>query len=181
MSGNSHTEEITLLEFLSGVTDYMERLAQANGKLLENLRAYQDVLVKGENDPIEKATPALDRLAGQARCIDEERRAFVDDFFAHMGWSGPRNFSAIAEKVRKIGVSDEEAMAFEAASRARMRLIEVLAEVDAQNSLNLILIGQGLTFADVSLRALLGLEKNRSAYGPSNPTDDPPSLLDAQA
>jgi hypothetical protein len=170
-----------MLEFLERVARYLEELTEANRRLLDALGGYQKLLIAGESLAIEKATPALDRHAGRIRRLDEERRAFVDDFFIQRNWNGPRNFSAISEHVSEAGVTDEEAAAFEKAAAARMKLIGTLAEVDAQNSLNLILIGQGMSFAEAGLRALLGLDRDPSTYGPGMPTEDGPTLLDAQA
>jgi len=170
-----------MLGFLAGVENYLVELTDANETLLTALNEYQNLLVEGNTSAIEKATPALDRLAGKIRILDEKRRAFVDSFFVQKGWNGPRNFSSIAEHVKNAGVTDEEAAFFERASVARMKLIEVLAEVDAQNSLNLTLIGQSMTFAEVSLRALLGLDNKPATYGPTEPGEDGPSLLDRQA
>lgn len=181
MSDTTDNGKTSLLDFLVDVTGYLDELTVRNRNLLDALTTYQKLLVGGESADIERATPAIDRLAGGIRCLDEKRRVCVDDFFVRMGWDGPRNFSAISERVLRNGVTDEEAAAFEQASRARMELIRVLAEVDAQNSLNMTLIGQGMSFAEVSLKALLGVEKDQSTYGPSEGEDDGPSLLDAQA
>jgi hypothetical protein len=181
MSETSGNGKTNLHEFLVEVSSYLDELARRNRILLDALGKYQALLVSGESHEIERATPPIDRLAGEIRCLDEKRRAYVDDFFNEMGWDGPRNFTAMSDHVKEIGVTDEEAAAFDQASRARMELIRVLAEVDAQNSLNLTLIGQGMSFAEVSLRALLGLDKDPSSYGPSEGEDDGPSLLDAQA
>jgi hypothetical protein len=182
MSTSSDNHEISLHEFLTAVTCYLEDLTAANTRLLDALNKYQDLLVQGDTASIEKATPRLDRLAGEIRVLDEKRRAYVDDYFTCHGWDGPRNFSAIANRVRELGVSDDEALAFERASVARMKLIEILAQVDARNSLNLTLIGQGMSFAEVSLRALLGMDSETSSYGPAEDgNEDGPSLLDAQA
>jgi hypothetical protein len=170
-----------MIEFLNEVADYLESLTEANRKLLVALKDYQELLVTGEPRAIEQATPRLDRLTGDIRCLDERRRAYVDDFFNVRGWNGVRNFSAIAERVMASEVNDEEAAAFERLKDARTNLIAVLAEVDAQNSLNITLIGQGMSFAEVSLRALLGLEDNPTTYGPSDGGEDGPSLLDARA
>ncbi len=168
-------------EFLQKVTEFLYELTEANRKLLNGLKAYQDLLIEGDNADLERATPRLDRLTGEIRCLDEERRAFVDAYFLNCGWDGPRNFSAIREKIRQSGVTDEEAAAFERASRARAMLIEALSEVDAQNSLNITLIGQGLSFAEVSLRALLGCNEKQVGYGPDDETGEGPSFLDATA
>jgi len=183
LEARKKSEVIThMLEFLTGVAEYLEALIDANHDLLYRLVEYQKVLVAGETDEIEHATPGVDRLAGKIRIIDEERRVFVDNYFREKGLTGPRNFSAISEKVMEIGVTDEESIAFERAKTARMKLIEVLAEVDAQNSLNITLIGQGMTFAEASLRALLGFDNRPESYGPaSDDEDEGPSLLDAQA
>ena len=181
MSERSDNGKTILHEFLVGVADYLEELARRNRKLLDALHDYRKLLVAGKTSEIERATPLLDRLAGEIRCLDETRRAFVDDYFIQEGWSGPRNYTTITERIREIGVTDEEAAAYDRVSRARLELIEVLAEVDAQNSLNLTLVGQGLSFAEVSFRALLGLDRTPSTYGPSEGDDDGPSLLDAQA
>ncbi len=181
MPDKHETNESTMLHFLMGVTEYLNDLTQANRKLLEALKKYQNMLVEDDTDLIEHATPGLDRIASEIRIIDEKRRAFVNDFFIQRGWNGPRNFSAIADHVSETGVSDNEAAAFERVSQARMELIQVLAEVDAQNSLNLTLIGQGMNFAEVSLKALLGLDNNPTTYGPSDGGEEGPSFLDAQA
>jgi hypothetical protein len=170
-----------MLEFLNRVNDYLEELIEANRELLGILNEYQKVLVKGDTDEIEKSTPALDRHAGKIRMIDEKRRAYIDEFFLSRGWDGPRNFSAISNNVSEIGVTDEEGAAFERTASSRMSLIEVLAEVDATNSLNITLIGQSMSFAEVSLKALLGFQTETTTYGPSIECDDGPSLLDAQA
>jgi hypothetical protein len=169
-------------EFLSEVAIYLESLAESNLRLLAALKEYQDLLVTGEPEAIEKATPVVDRLTIEIRRLDESRRAYVDDFFIKHGWNGSRNFSSIMEHVLMRGVNDEEAAAFERCKYARTRLIQALAEVDAQNSLNLTLIGQSMSFAELSLRALLGCHDKPQTYGPSdNDDDDGPSLLDAQA
>ena len=170
-----------MLEFLNEVVRYLEGLADANQRLLAALKEYQDLLVSGKPEAIEKATPHVDRLTGEIRLLDEERRAFVDGYFLKMGWDGPRNFSALASRVMSCGVNDDEAAAFERANRARSSLIRALAEVDAQNSLNLTLIGQSMSFADISLRALLGCRDKPPTYGPSQSDDEGPSLLDRQA
>jgi len=167
--------------FLERVAEYLRELTQLNLKLLGALTEYRRLLIEGATDAIERATPKLDRIAGEIRVIDEKRRMFVDSYFTAHDWNGPRNFSAISERVRESDVSDEEAAAFERASRARMELISVLAEVDAQNSLNLTLIGQGMSFAEVGLKALLGLERNPSTYGPTEGAEEGPSFLDAHA
>ena len=181
MDSNTNNSAITLIEFLDRVTTYLEELTDANIKLLQSLKSYQDLIVEGENESIEHATPRLDRSAGQIRILDEQRRAYVDDYFQSHGWDGPRNFSAIEERVMSLGVSDDESIAFERAAHARMVLIEILAEVDAQNSLNLTLIGQGLSFAEVSLRALFGFGENPATYGPDDHGNDGPTLFDTQA
>jgi hypothetical protein len=182
MSTLKDNQPISLHEFLTAVTCFLVEITDTNRKLLDTLNHYQDLLVEGKTDSIERATPGLDRLAGEIRILDEKRRAYVDEFFLQRGWTGPRNFSAIAERIKTSGVSDDEAAAFERASFARMKLIEILAEVDAQNSLNLTLIGQGMSFADLSLKALLGMDENTSTYGPAEGgNEDGPSLLDAQA
>jgi hypothetical protein len=170
-----------MIEFLDQVTDYLLKLCEANRKLLAALKDYQKLLVEGDPGTIERATPKLDRLTGAIRSLDETRRAFVDDYFNQRGWDGVRNFTAIAEHIKATEVTDEEAAAFERLTESRVRLIEILAEVDAQNSLNLTLIGQGMSFAEVSLRALLGFDSNPSTYGPSDGAEDGPSLLDARA
>jgi hypothetical protein len=171
-----------MLEFLNTVTLYLERLVEANKRLLAALKEYQELLVTGELNAIETATPYVDRMTNEIRRIDEDRRAYVDHFFMEVGWNGPRNFTAITEYVSSKGVNDDQAMAFEQAKEARAKLIQALAEVDAQNSLNITLIGQGLSFADLSLRAILGCTDRPSTYGPSDcDEDDGPSLLDAQA
>jgi len=181
MDSKNQNTEITLLEFLERVNQYLEELTDANRNLLKILKNYQDLLVQGENESVEHATPRLDRAAGQIRMLDEARRLYVDGFFKQMGWTGARNFSAIEEKVMALGVTDEEALAFNRALQSRMVLIGMLAEVDAQNSLNLTLIGQGLSFAEVSLRALLGFGDNPNTYGPDDPGNDGPNFLDARA
>lgn len=169
-------------EFLSEVASYLEGLADANRRLLAALKEYQDLLVTGEPEAIEKATPHVDRLTIEIRRLDETRRAYVDDYFVKNAWTGPRNFSSIMENVLAYGVNDEEAAAFERCNSARSRLIQALAEVDAQNSLNLTLIGQSMSFAELSLRALLGCHDKPPTYGPDDRDDDGgPSLLDAQA
>jgi len=170
-----------MLKFLSEITSYLESLAEANVRLHAALKEYQNLLVMGETDAIAKATPHLDRLTIEIRRIDENRRAFVDDFFLKMGWDGPRNFSSIAEHVKAHGVNDDEAAAFERARIARAKLIEALAQVDAQNSLNMTLVGQSMSFAEISLRAILGCHDKPSTYGPSDSDGDGPALLDAQA
>jgi len=170
-----------MLEFLTDVGTYLEQLTEANVRLLGALKEYQELLVLAETDVIEKATPHIDRLTGEIRTLDEKRRNYVDNFFRKKGWAGSRNFTSIAEHVKDEGVSDEEACAFEKANMSRSRLILALAEVDAQNSLNLTLIGQSMSFAEISLRALLGCGDKPSTYGPSQDSDDGPSLLDEQA
>jgi hypothetical protein len=169
-----------MLEFLTDVGTYLEQLTEANVRLLGALKEYQELLVLGETEAIERATPYIDGLTGEIRTLDEHRRAYVDNFFKEKGWNGSRNFSSIARHVEHEGVTDEEACAFERAGKARSRLILALAEVDAQNSLNLTLVGQSMSFAEISLRALLGYNDQPSTYGPSADTDDGPSLLDEQ-
>jgi len=182
MSTLKHDQNTSLHEFLTAVTCFLDDITDTNRKLLDALNHYQDLLVQGDTNSIERATPVLDRLAGEIRVLDESRRAYVDDYFLQRGWSGPRNFSAISDRVRNSDVSDDEAAAFERASIARMKLIEILAEVDAQNSLNMTLIGQGMSFAEVSLRALLGMDNSTPTYGPpEGGNEEGPSLLDAQA
>jgi len=181
MDSNTDNTEITLLDFLDTTTLYLEELTDANRKLLLTLKDYQDLIVNNDNNSIENSTPMLDKAAGKIRALDEDRRAYVDSFFKLMGWDGPRNFSSIGEKVMSHGVTDEEALAYNRAAQARMTLIGILAEVDAQNSLNLTLIGQGLSFAEVSLRALFGFGDNPATYGPDDHGNDGPTLLDAQA
>lgn len=170
-----------LLEFLNGMNAFLVELTDANRELLKALKEYQEVLVRGDTGTIEKATPGLNRIAGKIRVIDENRRLYVDEFYTIKGWDGARNFSALAEKIRQIGVTDDEGAAFDRAASSRMALIEILAEVDAQNSLNITLIGQSLSFAEVSLKALFGYENDKSTYGPSDETESGPSILDAQA
>lgn len=171
---------MNMLDFLDTVSNHLENLCHANQNLLRALKEYQKLLISGENESVGRATPHIDRLTSQIRRLDEDRRLFVDDYFVRNGWEGARNFSAIADHVRSAGVADDEAAAFERCQNARARLIAVLAEVDAQNSLNLTLIGQGLNFAEVSLRTLLGVEENHSTYGPGEMADEGPSFLDAQ-
>jgi hypothetical protein len=163
------------------LTGFLHELVEANTKLLSELTEYQKTLVTGDIGDIERATPKLDRVAGKIRFLDEERRAFVDEYYLLRGWDGLRNFSSLSIWIKEVGVTDEEAAAFERAIDARMKLIEVLAEVDAQNSLNITLIGQGMSFAEASLKALLGFDNNPPTYGPSASDEDGPSLLDAQA
>ena len=170
-----------MLDFLNRTTEYLEKLTEANRNLLKALREYQAVLVSGKPEEVEKATNLVDRLTSAVRILDEERRIFVDRFFVSRGWNGPRNFSAISERVKESGVNDDEAAAFDRAARARMGLIEVLAETDAQNSLNLTLIGQSMNFAEVSIRALFGCNDEPTVYGPDKGEEHGPSILDAQA
>ncbi|MCX6645793.1 MAG: flagellar export chaperone FlgN [bacterium] len=181
MVENNNHNGLTLLEFLDGLNNYLVELTETNRDLLSVLKKYQKILVQCDTKTIEKATPGLDRLAGQIRMIDEKRRQYVDSYFSSRGWDGPRNFSALADRIKNTGVTDEQAAAFDRTASSRMDLIEILAEVDAQNSLNITLIGQGLSFAEVSLKALLGFENDKSSYGPSNDPDNGPSFLDAQA
>jgi hypothetical protein len=181
MTEKTSANQITILDFLVKVSEYLEELSDLNSKLLDVLKAYQRHLVSCETDTIEKSTPGLDRFAGEIRLLDERRRAFVDDFFISHGWTGSRNYSGISDHIRRHGVSDDEAAAFERVSQARMKLIRILAEVDAQNSLNITLISQGMSFAEVSLKALLGFDSNPLTYGPDDMGEDGPSILDAQA
>jgi hypothetical protein len=181
MADKTEYNNESMLDFLNGVAGYLEELTQANRNLLVSLKDYQKLLVGGETLDIERATPKVDRLTGKIRILDETRRQFVDSFFQNRGWEGPRNFTAISEKVKQSGVTDEEAAAFDRVVKARAGLIDALAQVDAQNSLNITLIGQGLSFAEVSLRALLGCDDRKSGYGPDDETGDGPSLLDARA
>lgn len=178
---NKEDNGLTLKEFLTGLNDYLVELTEANRELLRILKKYEKLLVQGETEKIEKGTPGIDRLAGKIRVIDETRRIFVDDFFNAQGWDGPRNFSALALKIKIMGVSDDEAAAFDRAAASRMDLIEILAEVDAQNSLNITLVGQSLSFAELSLKAIFGFDTRKSTYGPQNDPESGPSLLDAQA
>ncbi len=171
----------TKLEFLTGLADYLGELTEANMRLLSALDDYQILLVKDDTSSIEQASPHLDRLTGEIRCLDEARRVYVDDFFRKQNWDGPRNFTAIKERLSESGVTDDEATAFERMSKARAELIEALAEVDAQNSLNITLIGQSLSLAEISLRALLGCDEKKMDYGPEGDAEDGPSLLDAHA
>ena len=170
-----------MLEFLSTLTKYLEDLCDANERLLSTLRKYQSLLVSGESSTIEKATPQVDRITSEIRRLDENRRIYVDDFFRSREWDGPRNFTAITSRVMESGVNDEEAAMFERAQKSREKLIELLIEVDAQNSLNITLVGQGLSFAEISLRALLGANDKPVTYGPKGESDEGPSFLDAQA
>lgn len=170
-----------MLEFLNQLTVFFYELIEANKRLLAALNDYQQLLVTGKTDAIEKATPQLEQITHEIRRLDEKRKEFVDEFFQQKGWEGPKNFSSIVELVKAEGVNDEEALAFEKARNARGELIEVLARVDAQNSLNITLIGQSMSFAEISLKAILGFNDKPSTYGPSDDSDKGPSLLDAQA
>lgn len=167
-------------DFLETLSAYLDSLTELNIRLLAALREYQDLLVDGAPGNIEKATPIVDRLTNEVRRLEEERRKFVDGIFSANGWTESRNFSNIKARVEAEGVSDDDAVAFERATRSRSNLIEILAQVDAQNTLNMTLVGQGLTFAEVSFRTLLGSMNKQDGYGPSKSSEEGPSFLDAQ-
>jgi len=169
-----------MLEFLTILASHLDELKETSQELLEVLNEYQSFLVEGNLAKIEEITPRIDKLAGKVKLLDNSRKQLIEEFFERMGWTGPKNFSSLAKLISSKEISDEEAAAFERVKRSREELIKVLAEVDAQNSLNITLINQAMSFADVSLRMLLGAESGAETYGPKGEENAGPSFLDAQ-
>ncbi|HDS30749.1 MAG TPA: hypothetical protein ENN67_06870, partial [Firmicutes bacterium] len=77
MSGKNEHNQLSMCEFLTGVADYLTELTEANRDLLVALKKYQQLLINGNPVEIERETPALDRLTGKIRILDEKRRLYV--------------------------------------------------------------------------------------------------------